>query len=696
MRKSHNPRHLFTVFDMLGKIVLALLAASVAAGAGPLPLGENQLNRKGSAVLEWLGGTGNPIRMRFDDPGYDSGVRLLPGEGKKFWDLSAGKVLAVDVENLSPDKQLRLTMHISSGSREAHDISEVNSGIALNPGEKRTLTLLVPHSTIYHAPPGVPGAKIVESDKITWIEFYMQWPFEKKEANLVDCRLSNLRLEGVPDTAAAVHGDDYFPFIDVYGQNTHGEWPGKIHTDEDLKKAHAWEISELSKSKRPEQWNRYGGWANGPQLKATGNFRTEKYQGKWYLIDPDGRLFFSQGIDVLHAQTDATISTGHENWFAFPVKEKELPFNQWNLQKKYGTPEFEAEYYATLSKRLDHWGMNTIGNWGKSDLIDLGKTPYTLQLADHNRRLPQIAGSKLKFYDVFDPGYVSAMKNLIANASQRNPVITKSLTDPMCIGYFIDNELNYGNRGRQILGDDVLRSPAKQASKKEFINDLKIKYGEIAKLNTAWEMEYADWDELLNATDVPAAKGYRIDSNEFFLKTVDQYFRLCHEAVKSVAPHRLYLGSRFISTDAVRKALFDASQKYCDVLTVNIYAQGAANIGAEGFPDMPVLVGEFHLGVRDRGMFSASSVPCGVTQAERAVAYTRFLQGALVHPNIVGTHWFQFRDQPLTGRWDGEGYPIGFVDVADTPYPELIRATREVGENMYHYRLRGKLVNAMK
>ena len=73
-----------------------------------------------------------------------------------------------------------------------------------------------------------------------------------------------------------------------------------------------------------------------------------------------------------------------------------------------------------------------------------------------------------------------------------------------------------------------------------------------------------------------------------------------------------------------------------------------------------------------------------------------FLQGALVHPKIVGTHWFQFRDQPLTGRWDGEGYAIGFVDVADTPYPEMTKAARAVGEGMYRYRQRGKLGNSMR
>ena len=667
--------------------VLAFLALTVAAQ--PLALSESQLKRKGSAKLEWQGAG---VRVRFDDAGWDSGVSILPPGGQAFWDLSAGKILSVDVENLSADKQLRLNMNVNSGSKDQKTLAEANVGIGLNPGEKRTLSLLIPHRFIYAAPKGVPGPRVIDSDKVNAIEFYMQWSFEAKRANFVDCRISNLRITGAPDAAAKIEADKFFPFIDTYGQYAHGDWPAKIRSDDDLKKTHAAELVELAASKRPEEWNRFGGWANGPQLKATGNFRTEKYQGKWFLVDPEGRLFFSHGIDVLRAHTDATSTKDHAKWFAFPVSTPTAPFTHWNLRKKYGKIDYDADFYDTLTRRLEAWGMNTIGNWGHSDLMLLGKTPYTLQLTDYDRSLPQITGGKLKFYDVFDPTYIAAMKNLVATASAKDPAVAKSINDPLCIGYFIDNEINYGNRGaRQILGDLVLKSPASQASKKEFTGDLKAKYSTIIALNAAWETSYASWEALLAQTEtVPDSKGYRTDSNSFFYKAVDQYFRLCRDAIKSVAPHRLYLGSRFISTDAVRKALYEPSLKYCDVLTANVYAHSVANFGGGEFPDMPVMIGEFHFGVRDRGMFVPGVVSAGVTQEDRAMAYTRFVQGALMHPNIVGTHWFQFRDQPLTGRWDGEGYQIGFVDVADTPYAELTQAARKIGETMYSYRVKAR------
>ena len=77
-------------------------------------------------------------------------------------------------------------------------------------------------------------------------------------------------------------------------------------------------------------------------------------------------------------------------------------------------------------------------------------------------------------------------------------------------------------------------------------------------------------------------------------------------------------------------------------------------------------------------------------QAERARKYREYVQGALRHPQFVGTHWFKYRDEPTTGRpLDEENYQIGLVDIADTPYPETIGAVREVGYGMYEYRSRG-------
>ena len=61
-----------------------------------------------------------------------------------------------------------------------------------------------------------------------------------------------------------------------------------------------------------------------------------------------------------------------------------------------------------------------------------------------------------------------------------------------------------------------------------------------------------------------------------------------------------------------------------------------------------------------------------------AVAITFLLTAAAraAHPAAVGTHWFQWLAEPAAGRNDSENYSIGFVDVTNQPYPELVAAAK--------------------
>ncbi|HBJ95160.1 MAG TPA: beta-agarase, partial [Lentisphaeria bacterium] len=289
----------------------------------------------------------------------------------------------------------------------------------------------------------------------------------------------------------------------------------------------------------------------------------------------------------------------------------------------------------------------------------------------------------------FDPEFEVKMTSILRDRAATNSDVRKSLTDPMCIGYFIDNELQFNN-----IFDGVMKAPADQPAKREFVRGLEAKYKTVDALNKAWNSSFADWNAVAENHKPMKAKEFRNDQLDFLKRFADRYFSLCRKGIKSTAPHRLYLGCRFVGFRQ-SDIFWSAAAEHCDVISVNSYSYSLANIVTKNFHDKPVLIGEFHFGTYDRGMFSASLCPV-YDQNERATAYTRYLQGLLVNPSIVGAHWFQFRDQPLTGRWDGEGYQIGFVDVADTPYPELTRAAREFGENMYQYRMNGKLANSMK
>ena len=91
---------------------------------------------------------------------------------------------------------------------------------------------------------------------------------------------------------------DEKPLVDEFGQWVHADWPGKAKSLEQLKAA--WTAEEKSLEAVHSEYCRYGGYPE-TKAKATGFFRVEKIDGKWWFVDPDGHLFFSAGSDSIGA-----------------------------------------------------------------------------------------------------------------------------------------------------------------------------------------------------------------------------------------------------------------------------------------------------------------------------------------------------------------------------------------------------------
>ena len=673
-------------------------SAEAASGIRPWRIDRSQVVAVHGAEVAFE--ADDVIRLRMPSAEWDCGLRIVPPSGASAMDLSGAFSLAMDVENCSTDRQMRLTLHLSSGGRNSDSDDHAtailaknrsaNIGIGLNPGERATMRIPLMHPEIYLAPEGALGPHVLDTARINTIEIKAQWPFEDEFRWVADCRIANIRLEGVPDASRKVAADRYRPFIDPYGQFVHDDWPEKVKDDAALQADLAEERAALLP--RPEAWDEYGGWKDGPQLAATGNFRTEKVDGKWHLVTPSGHLFFSTGIDVIRNVTDASDGGKNPDWYVQDVQPgMRMAFSDWNIAKKFGKQDYLSEYYAFVQDRLASWGMNTIGNWSARELMLESRTPYVATVFERDPTIPTIP--RLKHYDCFDETFATTLHAAVRRRFADDPALAKSRTDPRCIGYFIDNELDFNGVVNWALAADFETCAAKRA----LLSYAEKQYGTIAKLNAAWETSFATFEELKTLQKPPKAQGFRSDATAFATAWYERYFRACRDALAEAAPGKLYLGPRFVGFRQSQH-LWNTAAKYCDVVTVNTYANSIFNISQNIYRDSPVekpiLVGEFHFGTFDRGMFKAGLCPVA-DQAERARSYTRFVQGALCHPLIVGCHWFQYRDQPLIGRGDGEAYQIGFVDTCDRVYPELVQAARDVGENLYAYRERGRLQNAM-
>ena len=89
-----------------------------------------------------------------------------------------------------------------------------------------------------------------------------------------------------------------------------------------------------------------------------------------------------------------------------------------------------------------------------------------------------------------------------------------------------------------------------------------------------------------------------------------------------------------------------------------------------------MLIGEFHFGSIDRGL-PATGIKGVKSQKARGLAYRHYVENGFARPEVLGIHYFQWNDQPVTGRFDGENYNIGLVDVTGRPYMDMGRQIRK-------------------
>jgi len=653
------------------------------------------------------GAQGPLLRIETRVGGDIRGVRLRAPAGN--WDMSRYLYVAMDVQNRGTEEVL-----VSCRLQNAR---WVDGAVVIPPAESRILSVLLkrrilpPHlEKAFPGMNGMPGGFVGIWDQPDLSRIDTLTIAFPGEAGPKAVEIGNVRSYGSyePPSEARLRGS-IFPFVDRFGQYRHATWPGKLESTEDLVRRRRAEQDELAKHPGPADWGTYGGWAKGPKLKATGYFRVEKHQGKWWLVDPEGLLFWSHGITCVRAANGTPI-TGRERAFEYlPVDSpaasqfygtgkqaargyyrehvpyKTYSFDGANLLHKYGD-NWRAAFAETTQQRLRSWGMNTIANWSDEAIYLQRKTPYTATLGTGGRRIEGSEGTWGKFPDPFDPGFRQGLQRQLADQKG------KSAGDPWCIGYFVDNELSWGDEFALALA--VLGSPADQPAKQAFDADLRSKYKTIDKLNAAWGTSHASWDDFLRSRSAPPKDKASGDLVRFNHKLAETYFRICRDSIREAAPNGLYLGCRFDFhfypvEDAGRDWLVRIAGQFVDVISFNRYRFSARDLVPPKGVDKPLIIGEFHFGALDRGLLH-TGLRSVLDQRQRGEIYAGYVRSALENPWMIGTHWFQYGDQPVTGRSDGENYQIGFIDVTDQPYAETVAASRSVGYAMYEHRMQAK------
>jgi hypothetical protein len=412
------------------------------------------------------------------------------------------------------------------------------------------------------------------------------------------------------------------PLVDEFGQYTRVDWPGKAHSLDDLKTS--WAAEEKTLNEPLPGRDAYGGFSN-TQANATGFFRVQQIDGRWWFVDPDGHWFFSNGANGVGTFTGTRIKGREDLFAALPPAGS---FYAWNLQRRLGD-DWQTKWADLTTKRMAAWGFNSMHNWGNINPTE-PRVPYALMM-----RGWQTGNSIMGLPDVYAADFAHRVDE--AAASQLEP----RKNDPWMLGYFIGNEPPWPGR-ESALCDAILAGPD----------------DEIQKHLKAWLAE----------GDTPERR------KSFVLAAFQTYVDTINAATRRHDPNHLNLGIRFggePKDDVLKTA------RGFDVFSVNIYSYAPTQKTLDhiySVAQRPIMVGEFHIGSPERGM--AQGLVLAKNQEERGVAYRYYVEQCAAHPDVVGAHWFEWVDEPASGRFDGENYNIGIIDVTDQPYQELVAAAK--------------------
>ena len=275
------------------------------------------------------------------------------------------------------------------------------------------------------------------------------------------------------------------------------------------------------------------------------------------------------------------------------------------------------------------------------------------------------------------------------------------VNDPSILGW------SYGSEYNEIVTPDEVTSilamggtvPAKRALVDEALRAI---YGKnAAAMAAAWGVARANGlhaADLYGAMPVPPAADIET-LREYY---ADRYYEFIYRTVKDIDPNHLYFGSWIVPGWWVNASDWRLMAAHLDVMGYDRYAPAfedellrrlVISIGK------PVFLGEFSFPPSYSLMRGFEAYPDASARddADAGAQYRTTLEAAARNPWCVGVAWFEYRDEPVSGRGlprgtgvrlvEGEDYAFGMVDVADRPKYELVEQVRTVNLAAAQHRL---------
>lgn len=402
-------------------------------------------------------------------------------------------------------------------------------------------------------------------------------------------------------------------------------------------------LDDLPKLPRDAKPGRFGGTLTGRTGRTTGFFHTNRTNGRWWLVDPEGLPYLCRGVtSIKETRTDSARKT---------------------LKQQFGST---ADWATATNNLLKQNGFNGIGPWSDCDKLKPAESQlaytkiWNFMSAYGKKRGGTFQASGHRGYPGDCPFIFDAEFPAFCNDYAKQLSETKD--DPWLLGHFTDNELPWSTK----MLDRYLALPAEDP-------------GHIAAQN---------WIAKRKLKTPFTAQ----DRADFVGYAADTYFAAVCTAIRRHDPNHLILGSRFHGRALRIPQLFEESGKHLDVVSVNYYhawtpEQERLKQWAKS-AETPILITEWYAKALDSGMGNTSGAGWLVkTQADRAAFYQNFTLGLLESRACVGWHWFRYSDNDPTQKGvdpSNTDANKGIVTSHYAPYQTLLEAMRAINLRCYN------------
>ena len=449
-----------------------------------------------------------------------------------------------------------------------------------------------------------------------------------------------------------------------------------------------------------EKWRRQPaprivGKTASKNFKATGFYRVEKADDRWWLVSPEG------------TPTWAIAVAGSRG----PVPGPEIPASQTDwFKSEFGTTALEVnkKLYSIFTEDC---GFNAFAGWTSEEHAFITKdryesgTPYmpmtrVLGLAsassdpgvfakDRDGNLLNRPGHQVP--DPFNPQWKKMARE------KAEGIISVYRDKSWFLGWFVDNEMSF---------DQLFKYFWAEYSSKAFIKSLEEKYKTIERLNRAWSSSFGKYDydtfsDIL--TDKPEPKEWDDplweDFAAFERLMINEYITYTYNLVKELDPNHLVISNRInLGPMPELHRTIDLWGKY-DMVCMNIYPDNnkiGFNPGEieimkklhEG-TGRPVIIGEWSIPAIDSELYAFGrdsldrpldwSWPQVLrTQKERGEAYEMCIRQLASLDFMTGAGWFITFDVNTGERRANRG----FIDKNFELYRDLTDAMKRANNGI--------------